>query len=261
MPASRARQDRRREQRRVDGARRGRSRASRPEPRPASGRSRAASPSPSASSTRPARRAPAAPSSRPPSPAGGRRRPRPAISTCRPRASAEPAYSKRRSGVRWAETTRCSNGTSSAVERLGGVPHRLPVGARAHDQPDERRLGHAPTSVRLLDEQQRDRAGRLPHLGVGLVVGGDAVEDHDRLARGRAVLEADDREPAHGDVRVAGGELVQQRPVRVDVARDACARGPSSAISADPRTAGLSSSSPRRSSSSFWRKRNCAIER
>ena len=35
---------------------------------------------------------------------------------------------------------------------------------------------------------------------------------------------------------------------------------PSSAISAEPRTAGLSSSKPRRSSSSFWRKRNCAID-
>ena len=34
-----------------------------------------------------------------------------------------------------------------------------------------------------------------------------------------------------------------------------------SAISADPRAAALSSSSPRRSSSSFWRKRNCPTAR
>ena len=40
--------------------------------------------------------------------------PAPAISTCSPRASALAAYSKSRSGVRCAETTCCSNGTSSA---------------------------------------------------------------------------------------------------------------------------------------------------
>src|SRR6188472_1903575 len=40
--------------------------------------------------------------------------PAPAISTRRPRSSAVPAYSKRRSGVRWADTTRCSNGTPSS---------------------------------------------------------------------------------------------------------------------------------------------------
>ncbi len=72
--------------------------------------------------------------------------------------------------------------------------------------------------VRLLDEEQRHRSSRLPHLGVGLVVAGDAVEDHDRLARRRAVLEADDREPPHRHVRVAGCELVEERSIGVDVA-------------------------------------------
>ena len=41
---------------------------------------------------------------------------------------------------------------------------------------------------------------------------------HDRLPRRGAVLEADDRKPPHRDVRVARRELVEQRPVRVDVA-------------------------------------------
>ena len=40
--------------------------------------------------------------------------PAPAMSTRSPRSSADDAYSKSRSGVRCAETTRCSNGTPSS---------------------------------------------------------------------------------------------------------------------------------------------------
>ena len=39
--------------------------------------------------------------------------PAPAISTLSPRSRAVAAYSNSRSGVRWADTTRCSWGTSS----------------------------------------------------------------------------------------------------------------------------------------------------
>src|SRR4051794_35755979 len=145
--------------------------------------------------------------------------PAPAISTCRPRASAEPAYSKRRSGVRCAETTRCSKEIPSALS----VSAACCIVSQSEREPMIRPTTGSDTRsllpVRLLDEQERDRAGGLSDVGVGLVVGGDAVQDHDRLAGGCAVLEADDRKPPHGDVRVARSDLVQQRPERVDVAR------------------------------------------
>ncbi len=63
-----------------------------------------------------------------------------------------------------------------------------------------------------------DRAGGLAQLGVLLVGVGDPVEDLDRVALRRAVAQADDREPPDRDVRVARGELVEQRAERVDVA-------------------------------------------
>ncbi len=70
--------------------------------------------------------------------------PAPAMITRRPRTSAD-------AGVLEEEVGRPVRGDDALLERdlellerLGGVPHRLPVGAGAHDQPDERRvLGHA----------------------------------------------------------------------------------------------------------------------
>ncbi len=59
----------------------------------------------------------------------------------------------------------------------------------------------------------------LAELRLLLVGVGDAVEDLDRVALGRAVPQADDREPPNRSVRVARGELVQERPEGVDVAR------------------------------------------
>src|SRR5688572_22719674 len=71
---------------------------------------------------------------------------------------------------------------------------------------------------RLLQEQRRDGARGLAELGVLVVRVGDAVEELDRVALGRPVPKTDDREPPHRDVRVTGGQGVQQRPERVDVA-------------------------------------------
>src|SRR6188472_4727461 len=72
---------------------------------------------------------------------------------------------------------------------------------------------------RLLDERCRDRARRLPHLAVGLVVAGDALEQLDRAAVGRSVAQTGDREAADGRVRIAHRELVERGSVGVDVAR------------------------------------------
>ena len=51
--------------------------------------------------------------------------------------------------MRCAETTLISCATPSAVERLGGVAHRLPVGAAAHDDPDQRLRHHCPVSTQF----------------------------------------------------------------------------------------------------------------
>ncbi len=73
--------------------------------------------------------------------------------------------------------------------------------------------------------------------------------------------QADDREPAHGLVVVGVRERVQERADGVDRPRGWSRESSSSEMSAEPRHAGLSSSSPRRRSSIFWRKRNCPIAR
>ena len=98
--------------------------------------------------------------------------------------------------------------------------------------------------VGALLQQERDRPRGLAHLGVLLVVVGEAVQDQDRLALRRAVLQADDREPADGDVRIVRGELVQQRRACCSRRRDGRARALRGAISAEPRAAGLSSCEP-----------------
>ena len=60
---------------------------------------------------------------------------------------------------------------------------------------------------------------RAAQLRVRLVVRGEALEQHDRVPLGRAVLQAEDREAAHGGVAVGGRQRVQQRPHAVDRAR------------------------------------------
>ena len=115
---ARAREDRRREQRGVDRAGLAdRERADRDAGRHLHDREQRVEPLRRARLAS-ARRAPAGASSRRPCPAGGRRRRRRRSCTSSPRASARPAYSNSRSGVRWAETTRVSCGTPSALERL-----------------------------------------------------------------------------------------------------------------------------------------------
>ena len=57
--------------------------------------------------------------------------------TSSPRGRALEAYSKSRSGVRCADTTRTSWGNCELVQQIGGRLHRLPVGSRAHDDADE----------------------------------------------------------------------------------------------------------------------------
>jgi hypothetical protein len=69
---------------------------------------------------------------------------------------------------------------------------------------------------RLLSELLGDLACRGAELAVLLVVVGDRVQEQDRLALRRAVVEAEHREPADGLVVVVGGELVEESPDLVD---------------------------------------------
>ena len=218
-PGVAERQDRRREQCRVDGARRDRSRASRPERRRASARSRATSPSPSGSSTPPERRAPAARSSRPPSPADGqhRLRPRSEPGARAPRRVA--AYSKSRSGVRWAETTRCSNSISSA----SSVSAACCIVSQSEREPMiSPTRGEELTTYFRFDFFTRSSATDFAVLRTSGSASSSAAMPSrmtNRLPRGRAVLEADDRQPPHRDVRVPRREVVEEWPERVDVSR------------------------------------------
>ena len=52
-----------------------------------------------------------------------------------------------------------------------------------------------------------------------LVVVGDPLEHHDRVAVGRAVLQHQDREPPDSGIRIVRREAVEQRAVGIDVAR------------------------------------------
>ena len=251
-----ARHDRGREQRRVDRSRAADRERARPAPRPASARSRAASPSPSASSTRPGRRAPAAPSSRRPCPGRCAAPPAPAISTWRPRASAEPAYSKRRSGVRCADTTCCSNGTSSA----SSVSHAWRIVSQSEREPMITPTS-AVTSLSTSSSVRRRPSSRS--------CAAPAPARRRRPARSgsgssRAAAEpffrqtiASRRTARFGSFVASSCSIARMLFTSPGWSRER----PSSAISAEPRAAGLSSWSPRRTSSSFWRNRNCAIAR
>jgi hypothetical protein len=64
-----------------------------------------------------------------------------------------------------------------------------------------------------------DVARGAAELRVGLVVGGKAFEEDDRVPLRRAVLQTEDREAAYGRVAVGGGQGVQQRAHAVDRAR------------------------------------------
>ena len=74
-------------------------------------------------------------------------------------------------------------------------------------------------SLDSLGQRGGDRLRGLAQVLLLLVVVGQAVEDQDRLALRGAVLQADDREPPHGHVRIVGGELVQHRAHAVHIAR------------------------------------------
>src|SRR6187402_1801588 len=70
----------------------------------------------------------------------------------------------------------------------------------------------------LLHEERRDRARGLAQVGVFLVALGDPLEDLDRVALRRAVLQAHHREPSDRGVGVTRRELVEQRSKCVHVA-------------------------------------------
>src|SRR6187200_154937 len=140
--------------------------------------------------------------------------------TCRPRSSADAAYAKSLSGVRWADTTSVSNGTASdsrvsaawrIVSQSEREPMMIPTTGTSLTVSSLLRSG-------LLHEERRDRAGGLAQVGVLLVALGDPLEDLDRVALRRAVLQAHHRETPDCGVRVARREFVQQRSERVHVA-------------------------------------------
>jgi hypothetical protein len=68
----------------------------------------------------------------------------------------------------------------------------------------------------LLAQLLTDLPGGSPQLAVLLVVVGKRAQDQDRLALGRAVVEAEDGEPPHRLVVIVRRELVQRGPGRVD---------------------------------------------
>ena len=85
--------------------------------------------------------------------------------------------------------------------------------------PTSAERGHFSVSSSFFGQRGGDGLRGLAQLLLLLVVVGQAVEDQDRLALRGAVLQTDDREPAHRHVRVVGGELVQHRAHAVHVAR------------------------------------------
>jgi hypothetical protein len=82
-------------------------------------------------------------------------------------------------------------------------------------RPVERRLPSLRRVGPLL-EQDRDPARGLAELPLLLVVVGEPVQELDGVALRGAVLQAADRQAADGLVRVARGELVEQRAGGVD---------------------------------------------
>jgi hypothetical protein len=85
------------------------------------------------------------------------------------------------------------------------LPHPLHLRLASSRAPLPQRLGDLPR--------------RSPELAGLLVVVGERVEDQDRLALRRPVVQAKDREAADGLVVVVARELVQARANVVDEAR------------------------------------------
>ncbi len=106
----------------------------------------------------------------------------------------------------------------SALELKKQAPH-LPVLRAADHRARLLDLRLAFFARLLLLQLLRDAAGGAAKLGIGLVVCGEAFEQDDRVPLGRAVLEAEDREPAHRRVPIRGGDRVQERTHAVDRAR------------------------------------------
>ena len=129
---------------------------------------------------------------------------------------------ERLSGVRCAEThPRSRAERPAALERLRRVPHRLPVGAGAHDDPDDGDVLAHPRLLRrlLLEERVRRSAPSCGAPRPPRPTPAIPSRICDRVALRRPVAQADHREPPHRRVRVARRELVQERTERVDVAR------------------------------------------
>jgi hypothetical protein len=85
---------------------------------------------------------------------------------------------------------------------------------QAHSWPRGLRL-HRLARPRLLRQQPRDSLRGIAQLPGLLVVLGDPLENHDRVALRRAVLEIQDREPADNRIRVRRCEGVKERAVGV----------------------------------------------
>ena len=79
-------------------------------------------------------------------------------------------------------------------------------------------MGRAYFARDFFTSVRRNGAGRVADLAIVLVVAGDPLEQLDRAAIARPVPQARDRQPPDGVVRVARGELVEQRAKGVDVA-------------------------------------------
>src|SRR4249919_1203340 len=141
-------------------------------------------------------------------------------------------------------------------QRLDRVLHRLPVGARAHDHGDLQ--AHRAVAF-FLSVAWTARAVLRKSASVSSE---SAIPSRSWMVSRLAVpffrqMTASRRTAALGSRAASSCNRGRNALTSPGWSRDSA----SSAIRAEPRAAGLSSSSPRRSSSRFWRKRNWAIAR
>ena len=248
------REHRRRQQRRVDRPARARSRASRPGSRPASAPSRAGSrarraASPSGSRGRAGaswrrRRLRDAPRRRPPRRTPARRAPR------RPRRTprARPASGARRArGPRTGSRASCSVSTQCSIVSQSEAEPMITATCGFIATPSS--SATRGRRARSCAARRPPRPTRRSPRGSGACPVATVPFFRQMTARRRTALFG-----SRAASSCSSGRNALMSP--------GCVReSPSSAISDEPRAAGLSSSSPRRSSSSFWRNRNCAIAR
>ncbi len=144
----------------------------------------------------------------------------------RPRHLGDERHHRRRGAVRGGLLDLRRPGASA--DHASGAEHRRRRAAPAAHQRrrlDVQRFGaglvSAPTASlaangALLPQLLADLARSRAELTVLLVVVGDRAQEENRLALGRAVAQAEDREPAHSLVVVVRRQLVEQRTNLVD---------------------------------------------